>query len=320
MTLDARRYLVPKLASDADTFRRRAFLFDNGRSAIRAFAAAMHAGTNDTVLCPAYVGWSPQEGSGVLDPLTSLGLRVHYYRVGEDLQPDLDDVGAQFAASAPVGVLLIHFFGHVSTKSAEVVRLAKEAGAWVLEDCAHAMLTQLVGEGAGDLGDASVFSLHKLLPISGGGALLMRSGPASVSGLGADDVPPSLLWEFDLAAIARRRRANTSILQGLLEPLAGQADPLWPVLNAGDVMQTFPVMLRTANRDRVYERMNARGFGVVSLYHTLVEGIDPAAHPASHAVSGSILNLPVHQDLGEPQLVELVESLAEAIAAEPARA
>ena len=65
---------------------------------------------------------------------------------------------------------------------------------------------------------------------------------------------------------------------------------------AGEVPQSFPIVLHYGDRDRIYREMNAAGFGVVSLYHTLVPAIDPQLFPASAQLSRRILNLPVHQD------------------------
>lgn len=55
--------------------------------------------------------------------------------------------------------------------------------------------------------------------------------------------------------------------------------------------------------------MNADGYGVVSLYHTLIPEIPPKHFAESHALSNEILNLPVHQDLAPSQIPALVEAL-----------
>ena len=52
------------------------------------------------------------------------------------------------------------------------------------------------------------------------------------------------------------------------------------------------MIVREANRDELYERMNAAGFGVVSLYHTLIEQIPRDEFPESFELSRTILNLP----------------------------
>ena len=309
-TSDSGNQTVPKLAFHPDHFRREALSYGSGRLAIRAFVEATRAASGDTVLCPAYIGWSRREGSGVVDPLIAQGVRIDFYRVGADLEPDLEDLERRLKRSNVAGALLIHFFGHVQAAYPEANRLIRDSGAWVLEDCAHAMFSDLVNGATGRLGDASVLSLHKLLPVVSGGALLLNShGRYARHQFNAPHVPTGFLWDFDLPGIAARRRRNTAILNDLLVPLAGRADPLWPELSGNDVLQTYPVLLRRANRNRVYELMNSRGYGVVSLYHTLVSGITPDEHPMSHMLSRSILNLPVHQDLDEQHLIDLVKHL-----------
>ena len=305
---------VPKLASDATVFRRRALQCGSGREAIATFARAAGVKPGDTVLCPAYVGRSPHEGSGVLDPLTSLGLTVRFYRMNADLSVDLGDLASRLKDGRPSGVIIIHFFGHVDPNYPEVVRLVRHAGAWCLEDEAHALFTDLVAGVSGRLGDASVLSLHKMLPVHGGGALLIN--PASnldLEKLDAPDVSAAMLWDHDLAGIAAQRRSNTKDLAEMLNSLAGRVDSLWSEARNGEVLQTYPVILRNLNRDDVYELMNASGYGVVSLYHTLVDGIRPGDYPVSHLLSRSILNLPVHQDLRTEHLAALIQHLTRVI-------
>lgn len=300
---------VPKLAVDETIFRRRALQFGSCREAIAAFARAAGAKPGDTVLCPAYVGWSPREGSGVVDPLASLGIRVNFYRTSADLGVDLADLSWRLK-DRPAGAIIIHFFGHVDAHYREAVRLIHEAGAWCLEDEAHALLTDLVAGSSGRLGDASVLSLHKMLPVRGGGALLIDPAMKTVlDKIDAPDVSAQMLWDHDLAAIAKQRRRNAADLARMLRPLSGRVDSLWSFLRDDEVLQTYPVTLRDVSRDRVYDLMNASGYGVVSLYHTLVEGIQLADYPLSHALSRSILNLPIHQDLRTQHLEDLIARL-----------
>ena len=273
--------------------------------------------SGDVVLLPAYIGWSPREGSGVLDPITALGARIAFNRVDGFVRIDLDHLERALKASRPKAVLPIHFFGFCDPQYAEAVALARQEGALVLEDEAHAMFSDLVGGHCGRLGDAAVFSLHKLLPVPNGGVLVVN--PASLDGLerlpAAGEVASADLWEHDLAEIARRRRRNAMDSTALLEPLAGRVDPLRAGWDGSDpdVPQTYPVLVRTVSRHRLYDAMNAAGFGVVALYHTLVSLIGESEFPESHGVSRQVLNLPVHQDLGRAQLDALVGHMAESI-------
>ena len=55
--------------------------------------------------------------------------------------------------------------------------------------------------------------------------------------------------------------------------------------------------------------MNAAGFGVVSLYHTLIDQIPRDEFPDSVELSRTILNLPVHHEADTDSLAALVAEL-----------
>lgn len=59
--------------------------------------------------------------------------------------------------------------------------------------------------------------------------------------------------------------------------------------------------------------MNRAGFGVVSLYHTLIEPISESVYPESHRLSRKILNLPVHQDILPEDLDALIACLKKSL-------
>jgi dTDP-4-amino-4,6-dideoxygalactose transaminase len=124
------------------------------------------------------------------------------------------------------------------------------------------------------------------------------------------------LGGFDLTRISGKRRANSLTLDALVRELGPEIEPLFGAPGRGEVPQSYPVMIRGDSRDRLYHEMNAAGFGVVSLYHTLIPQISPARFPASAVVSRHILNLPVHQDASEEALASMVRELAERVGEE----
>lgn len=303
---------ILKIGQDRGAFERRSILFPSAREAFRQFlATAVRPGQR--VLLPAYIGWSPREGSGVFDPVAAVDLPFGFYRVDASLHVDLAHLEQQLAHGAGV-VVLIHYFGHVDPGYARAVGLARAHGALVVEDEAHAMLTDLFAGTCGRLGDVCLFSLHKLLPVPTGGALLVNpSGRGLVDRLASDPSIPSP-WDFDLLAFVEARRRHASQLAELLRPLAGRVDPLW-TLTPDEVPQTFAVVIRGVSRDRLYERMNAAGFGVVSLYHTMIDAITAAEFPASHQLARTVMNLPVHQEASPAALRAMVDELARQVEA-----
>lgn len=302
---------IEKKQALPDNCRRTWFWHANARTAFGEYLRATCPTGNEMVLLPAYIGWSPREGSGVFDPVKELGLRYEFYRVDERLHIDLDALESTMAR-AKVGVfVVIHYFGHADPGYATAVSLARAAGASILEDEAHALYTDLVGGATGQLGDACIFSLHKMLPFPKGGVLVVNDAAWLQRHLfHHTDRAYTEMWEFDLRKIAERRVANARRLTVALAPLAGLIDPLWGDPEDGNVPQTYPVIVRTGSRDQLYELMNGAGFGVVSLYHTLIDAISRDRFAESSWLSRHVMNLPVHQDVELRDLDTMVEKLA----------
>ncbi len=270
----------------------------NARTAFRAF---LERTGDDPILLPAYVGWSPREGSGVFDPLRETGRRAAFYRVDNRLRVDLDDFQNALLRECPAGVVLIHYFGFVDPSYRQLVQLAHDHGSWVLEDEAHALLTDLVAGTTGRLGDAAILSLHKMLPLNEGGALITNNAGEDGASRGRP-VPDDLLWGFDLPLMARCRRENAKHWLEVLRPLEEWLRPLWGPPATEEVPQTMPMIVRGVSRDKLYHELNAAGVGVTSLYHTLVDALPQDRFPESHALSQTVINFPVHEDVSRGQI------------------
>lgn len=297
--------MIAKTATDAERFRRPMVMFESARAAFGAWLRALNLRDGEDVLLPSYIGWSAREGSGVFDPVREARVGYRFYKMTRDLIIDVDDVARKLREGKPRLLVLIHYFGYPDPRLAEIVALAREAGVAVLEDEAHALYSDFVGGVCGRFGDACIFSLHKMLPFTSGGMIAFNSEAVALTGDRATG-----WFEYDLREIARVRREHASQLLRLLQPLAGKVDPLWPNLPEGVVPQTLPVVVREANRDKLYDFMNAAGFGVVSLYHTMVDVIRADEFPESHWLSRHITNLPVHQDIDAAQLGPMIDQLA----------
>jgi dTDP-4-amino-4,6-dideoxygalactose transaminase len=286
----------------------------NARTALRHYLRECRLERGETILLPSYIGWSPREGSGIFDPIRELALDYAFYRLDDSLGIDLDSLRQMISRANPRLLLLVHYFGHVDPGYADAVSLARAAGLRIIEDEAHAMLSDLVGAACGRLGDVCLYSLHKLLPMNSGGMLVRNHiGEAPAPGADAGALWSHDLWSHDLAAIASARRRNARRLYESLGDLDHDIEPLWPSLSEGEVPQTLPVRLLRANRDGVYHDMNRAGYGVVSLYHTLIDAIGPSDFPASHRLARRILNLPVHQDILSEQLDAMTAYLKQSL-------
>jgi dTDP-4-amino-4,6-dideoxygalactose transaminase len=286
--------------------------FPRARDAFSWFLRKLEARRGEMILLPAYIGWSPREGSGVFDPIREIGLSPVFYHMREDLNIDKVDFIRKLADYPVRFALLIHYFGFVDDHYPELVACLRDKGVVSIEDSAHALLTDLVGLGCGRLGDASIFSLHKILPVETGGLLAIQcNSPVNMVSLdhGVDERTRVNPWEYDLIEISQRRKWNYQYLMDKLEDLEKWIKPLHPILKISEVPQTLPVQIKLGSRDILYHKMNSLGFGVVSLYHSLIEEIDRSVYEQEAALSHSILNLPIHQDVDKNSIDAMVEAL-----------
>src|ERR1022692_1635522 len=104
---------ISKRAVNRTNSRRLPFRYESARAAIGAFFRASDTSPDATILCPAYLGWSPKEGSGVLDPLKELGFQVLFYRVTASLGIDTQHLAELLAAVPVSAVIIIPFLGRV---------------------------------------------------------------------------------------------------------------------------------------------------------------------------------------------------------------
>ena len=173
------------------------------------------------------------EGSGVFDPVQEIGVRFRFYAMTDRLAIDIDDLHAKLAVGHPRSLVLLHYFGFPDSNVAEVAAMARECGVLILEDEAHALYSDWIGGVCGRSGDATILSLHKMLPFQTGGLLVLNSslGVATATLLKQSPLQQTLEqhpMDYDLREIAASRRANASRLLELLAGLRGKADPLDP--------------------------------------------------------------------------------------------
>lgn len=301
---------VGKLASSPTVFRRPRFFYESAREGFQDFLSQYCEPHRGGVLLPAFVGWSPREGSGVYDPVQNLGLNCAFYDLQDDLSVDVDHLEELAASGAFAVVVVIHYFGKTEPQIDQVHMIAQRHSLALVEDLAHGLFTAMRGGPAGRHGDVNLYSLHKMLPLGSGG--VASYGNPRLVGTQRSTRPDLAqdILSFDFASIAARRRRNfeglTDRLQAL--PQNGEAFRLmWPELADTDVPQTLPLYIEGGGRDEIYARMNADGFGVVSLYHTLVKEVRQT-HERMVRLSAHITNLPCHQDMTDDDLSAVVDS------------
>ncbi|WP_308467868.1 DegT/DnrJ/EryC1/StrS family aminotransferase [Rathayibacter soli] len=291
--------LVAKTAQRVEQFRRPTFFYESAREGMRDLLANVLDHADDGVLLPAYIGWSRREGSGVFDPIVNSGARFAFYDLNADLSANIDDLERRLVADQCRVIVLIHYFGRTDPNLAVIRTIADRHGAILVEDLAHGFFSAYGTGQAGSYGHASLFSLHKMFPFAEGG---MVSYLDQKLVRGQRESRPDLairILGYDWRAIAHARRENYLHLASLLQKLPGYGTRfklLWPSLRECDVPQTLPVVVTGDSRDSIYSNMNADGFGMVSLYHTLIEPVR-ANFQALNDLARHIINFPVHQDV-----------------------
>lgn len=286
--------------------------FDRARDAFGSALDAIGLRPGDRVLLPAYIGWSSREGSGVFDPISERGICPVFYKLDRRLNIDTDDAITKMGVCGVKAILLIHYFGFVAPQCKEITKAANDHGIPVIEDAAHAMFTDFVGGGCGRYGDYTVYSLHKMLPMESGGMLLANRGnrlPIDASSYCKYGNP----FHYDFGSISQKRIENYGLISSYIGAGTASIIPLHRKLPKSVIPQTYPIFLPFDNRDDVYREMNDLGWGVVSLYHTMINSIEKGEFCSTHELSKHILNLPVHQDIDSNLISLMIEDLFETV-------
>lgn len=309
---------IQKAASQSDNYLRREYYYNSARKSMSdLFRNMISEGMIDTVFLPGYIGWSPKEGSGIFDPISSLdGLTVQYYKMTSDLSINCDDLFERIAKleTNKFAVLVVNYFGFIDARIKDISCEIKEHSGWLIEDNAHGFFTYQYTEET--YSDATFFSLHKMFPFKCGGSLVINNKCLTALKYSGDDLSLTDYnpWQYDVRNIARVRRKNYASLEDLVN-MEGVAEYFIPLkskgLMIGTVPQTFPIRIIKGDRNKIYELMNESGYGVVSLYHTLIEPLQCSEYQASFDLSRCVMNLPVHQDVDIDRYSAMIRLLAE---------
>lgn len=123
-----------------------------------------------TVLVPDY-----NSGNEVL-ALQAAGANIHYYRIGADMQADLEDVERLCREHEPDVLYVIHYLGWPQPLAA-LSAICRRRTMVLVEDCALSLLSEPDGRPLGASGDFSVFCLYKTLPVPNGSLLVQNTMP-----------------------------------------------------------------------------------------------------------------------------------------------
>ena len=302
---------IEKKATKTDSYRRNFVRFNNARDAWSNILETLGKQyPKTTLILPSYIGWSQNEGSGIFDPVIQSNLPFAFYALNKHLKIDISDLKKSVLACSnkPI-VLLVHYFGFPDINYNKITNWLGKNQIVFIEDSAHAMLTDLIGGVCGRKGIYNIYSLHKMMPLKSGGILVYNKIKDFQNRKSAASTSHSIdVFDYDLKMIYDKRRHNYLFLLDLLKEVKG-LKPLYPVLASGICPQTMPIIIRSENRDHIYFEMNKRGFGLVSLYHTMIKQLKDSSYDSVNFTSKHLINLPIHQDCDEKELIEMVANL-----------
>lgn len=193
---------------------------------IRALGLAPGSG----VLCPSY------NCGHEIEPLLRLGLRPDFYPIHRDLSYDLNELELCRKPDTRA-VLITHYFG-IGQPLDDLRRFCDRHGLRLIEDCAHALLSDNDEHNLGRRGDIAIFSIRKSVPLPHGGAVLFNDQTLSLPA--SPHSPPRLGTALKMLELltktALQHNANGSALRRwgtltILAPLHGVAELLrrtWP--------------------------------------------------------------------------------------------
>lgn len=303
LTLLIKMHAMNKNPNDTERCKIKAKFTKNARTAWGIIISTASIKERKKILLPSYIGYTEREGSGVFDPVENNNCDYAFYKIDNDLSPNLEDLGRKLSADIDI-LLIIHYFGFCRTDLCLIKEMCFNNNVVMVEDCAHAFYLSENPLKIGEIGDYSFYSIHKYLPTQTGGLLRVNSN--NISSPAIDDIDCAetkvvtqyALSEFSLIASIRRDhyKSYSSQLRGVKGLIQ-----LYE-LNEFDIPQSFPLIVENGLREKLYFHLLDLQLPTTALYYRLIEQIRFTEFPDSHYIAKSILNLPVHQDVAAEEV------------------
>ncbi|HRO56211.1 MAG TPA: DegT/DnrJ/EryC1/StrS family aminotransferase [Nitrosomonas europaea] len=109
----------------------------------------------------------------MVEPALFLGADIYFYQVLDDLRPDFSRLSSilENKDRRPAVMILTHYFGFPNAVT-ETKLFCKLRNITLIEDCAHAIYSQYLGQPLGTSGNYAIASVWKFLPAKDGAFLL----------------------------------------------------------------------------------------------------------------------------------------------------
>jgi len=269
----------------------------------------------DKVLLPAYIGITEREGSGIYDPIINNEIKHDFYVLNDDLSISIQKLKKMIETKTYKMILLVHYFGFKIHNIEEIVKLCKVNNMIVVEDCAHLYNYNTYDlSAAGTFGDFVFYSLHKFFPLKTGGLLVQNNLNILKPKKQLDNLKmnyPYELASYDLRKIVKKRIDNYNLMESLIQNINGIHS--LKQLNKDDIPHNFPIIVENGLREKLYFWLIDNDITLIALYYRLINSIDIEEYKSSHFISNSILNLPIHQDIGEIEIKHITKLINKGI-------
>ena len=311
---------------------RHAVALSSGTDALILALQALDIGPGDEVICP------PNSFIATAGAIVAVGAKPVFADVRCD--QNIDPAAVEAAVTARTRAIMpVHLTGRVADMDA-LNAIAGRHGLAVVEDAAQAMGARHDGRSAGALGNIGCFSAHPVKNLNAAGdagfittndrQLAERVARLRRNGLIDRDISAewgrvarmdNLQAAFLLMRLARlpeivaKRRANAARYRVLINAALAFNPPCKPA--EFNCFHTFVVQV--ANRDRLQDRLSARGIGTAVHYPIPIHlqpaarglGHGPGAFPMAERQARGILSLPVHQYLSPLALMTVAQAVNE---------
>jgi dTDP-4-amino-4,6-dideoxygalactose transaminase len=259
-----------------------------------------------------------------------------------DVDPDTYTIDPELVAAAITprtrAILPVHLYGHPADMPA-LLALAERHRLLLVEDCAQAHGARVDGRLVGTFGRAAAFSFYptKNLGALGDGGMVLTSDAALADALRRlrnygqvtryehaergvnsrlDELQAAIL-RVTLPHLDANNRRRRDLARRYDERLAEVPDVTTPRVRPGATHAYHLYVVRHPERDRLVERLSARGIGTLIHYAIPVHlqaayrdlGYAPGSLPVTERISREIVSLPMHAGVTADMVDEIAEAL-----------
>lgn len=316
----------------------------NGTDALRLAVMTLGTGPGDAIFCPAFTFAAT---AGIVPPFGATPVFVDIDPATYNMDPAslaraID--GAKAHGLTPRGLIVVDIFGRPADYDT-LVPMARDAGCWIIADCAQSFGARTQGRSVVAMGDIATTSFFPAKPLGcyGDGGALFTADPTHADHLRSLRVHGKGTDKYDNVRLGTNSRLDTLQAAVLLEKLAvfgdeiearervalrysaALSDTVQTPAPSNDLTCTWAqytiVLPDGTDRDALQTRLKAAGVPTAVYYprplhiQSAFDGCqtDPAGMPVSERLAGRVLSLPMHPYLAPEDQDRVVTELAAAL-------